>query len=61
MDKDDPLADFLSEVTKESEKVKEERLKKIDTERKKAAFHEKYLNQDLGDGKSSIQTDCRKL
>ena len=52
MDKDDPLADFLSEVTKESEKVKEERLKKIDTERKKAAFHEKYLNQDLGDGKS---------
>ncbi len=51
-DNDDPLAEFLSEVTKGTEKAKEDRLKKIQTQKKEVTFHEKYLNQDLGDGRT---------
>lgn len=52
MSDSDPLADFFSDVSKESEKVKEERLQKLQEQKKEVTFHEKYQSQDLGDGKS---------
>lgn len=51
-DSDDPLADFFGEVSKESEKAKEERLQRIREQNKEVAFHEKYQSQDLGNGKT---------